>query len=108
MELSSLRSKLQCWNTGMMEYWVLGNWDVGPLEILPLEILPLDTGGNISKNESSPLETTFHYSTIPLFHARPPRLSARDGGQVQGRNILPRKIALISVNCTICETYNYL
>jgi len=57
MELSSLRSKLQCCNVGILEYWVLGNWDVGPLEILPL-----DTEGNISKHESSPLETTFHYS----------------------------------------------
>ncbi len=27
LELSSLRSQLECWNNGTMEYWVLGNWD---------------------------------------------------------------------------------
>ena len=32
LELSSLRSQLECWNTGKMEYWVLGNWDFGLLE----------------------------------------------------------------------------
>ena len=40
-ELSSLRLqpveslqvvRLECWNTGKMEYWVLGNWDFGLLE----------------------------------------------------------------------------
>jgi hypothetical protein len=25
LELSSLRSQLECWNNGTMEYWVLGN-----------------------------------------------------------------------------------
>jgi len=23
--------KLECWNTGIMEYWVLGKWKVGLL-----------------------------------------------------------------------------
>ena len=31
-EVSSLCSQLECWNTGKMEYWVLGNWDFGLLE----------------------------------------------------------------------------
>ena len=25
-ELSSLRSQLECWNNGMLEYWALGKW----------------------------------------------------------------------------------
>ena len=32
LELSSLRSQLECWNNGTMEYWVLGNWDSDLLE----------------------------------------------------------------------------
>jgi hypothetical protein len=51
----------------------LGKWDVGPLEKLVVDI-----GGNISNNENPPLKTTFHYSTIPLFH-------------VEGKNICPGK-----------------
>jgi len=28
-ELISLRSQLECWNTGMMECWVLEKWIIG-------------------------------------------------------------------------------
>ena len=29
--VSSLRSQLECWNIGTLEYWVLGKWKVGLL-----------------------------------------------------------------------------
>jgi len=49
----------------MLEYWVLGNWDVGPLEKCIV-----DMGAKVSNNKKIPLKTTFHNSTIPLFHVR--------------------------------------
>ena len=73
----------------MMEYWVLGDWDVGTLE----EFI-VDMGGKVSNNKDIPLKTTFHYSTIPLFHVR-------------GKNIWSRKTSLISYSCRNSETLNY-
>jgi hypothetical protein len=72
----------------MMEYWVLGNWDVGTLEKFIV-----DMGGKVSNNKKIPLKTTFHNSTIPLFHVR-------------GKNIWPRKTSLISYSCRNSETLN--
>jgi len=54
-----------------------GNWDVGTLE----KFIG-DMGRNVSNNRNIPLKTTFHYSTIPLFH-------------LQGKNRWPRKASLI-------------
>jgi hypothetical protein len=49
----------------MLEYWVLGIWDIGTLKKFIV-----DMGGKVSNNKNIPLKTTFHYSTIPLFHVR--------------------------------------
>jgi len=38
------------WNTGIMEYWGLGNWDSGPLEKFVF-----DLGGSILNHENPPL-----------------------------------------------------
>jgi hypothetical protein len=59
-QVSSLRSQLECWNTGMMEQWVLGKWDSGSLA------KPLLTGK--STNDILPLKTNipvFQHSSIP-------------------------------------------
>ena len=69
---------LEYWNVGILgfgklEYWVLGNWDIGPLEKFIVDML-----GKVPNNKDIPLKTTpinagsstFHYSTIPLFHVR--------------------------------------
>jgi hypothetical protein len=45
-----------------------------------LEKFVVDMGGKVSNNKRNPLKTTFHYSTIPLFH-------------VLGKNTWPRKIS---------------
>jgi len=42
-----------------------GDWDVGIMEKFIV-----DMGGEVSNNKDIPLKTTFHYSTIPLFHVR--------------------------------------
>ena len=47
----------------MMEYWVLGNWVVGTLEKSIVGVRK-----KVSNDKDIPLKTTFHYSTIPLFH----------------------------------------
>jgi hypothetical protein len=73
----------------MLEYWVLGNWDIGTLEKCIV-----DMGGKVSNNKRNPLKTTFHYSTIPLFHGL-------------GKNTWPRKTFLISYSCINSETFNY-
>jgi len=80
---------MECWDTGMLEYWVLGNWDVGTLEKFIA-----DMGGKVSNNKNLPLKITFHHSTIPLFHVR-------------GKNSWPRKTSLISCGCTNSDTFNY-
>jgi hypothetical protein len=116
LELSSLRSRpprlsesdggqaqLECWNTGMLEYWVtLSSFTLfrtssrregGKLGFWFIRKIHLDMGGNMSKNENSPLKSTFHYSTIPLFH-------------VWGKKHRASKNLLISASCTNSETFN--
>jgi hypothetical protein len=65
-----------------------GIWDVGTLERFFVDI-----GGEVSNNEKIPSKTTFHNSTIPLFHVR-------------GKNIWPRKISLTSYSCRNFVTFN--
>ena len=58
---------LECWNYGIMGFERMGQWiiDISHLkmkglnEIIPSISTPLKTGSS-----------TFHYSTIPLFHVR--------------------------------------
>jgi len=76
---------LEYWKDGILGFGKLGFWFIGKIH--------LDMGGNMLRNENSPLKSTFHYSTIPLFHVR-------------GKNIGPQKISLISASCTISETFN--
>jgi hypothetical protein len=65
----------------MVEHWVLGNWEVGPLEILVFEM-----GRKAVNNQKPPLKTTpmnvgsstFHNSTIPLFHVRGKKSGAKE------------------------------
>jgi hypothetical protein len=60
LELSSLRSQLEYWNVGILEYWVLAKWVIGSLA------KPLLTGK--STNDILPLKTnipTFQHSIIP-------------------------------------------
>jgi hypothetical protein len=60
---------LEYWNDGIMGFGGMGYWDV--------DKAPLDS--EVNKERSIfPLISTFHYSTIPLFHVR-------------GKNIGPRK-----------------
>ena len=64
---------LEHWNGGILGFGLRlveptarrGNWDVGTLEKFVV-----DMGGKISNNKNVPLKTTFHHSTIPLFHVR--------------------------------------
>ena len=64
-----------------------GNWDVGTLEKFVV-----DMGGKVTNNKRNPLKTTpinagsstFHYSTIPLFH-------------VQGKTLGPEKHPLFQM-----------
>jgi hypothetical protein len=85
-ELNSLRSSR--YGGRMLEYWVIlssftlfrtsSQREGGKLGFWFIRKIHLDMGGNMSKNENSPLKSTFHYSTIPLFNVR-------------GKNIEPRK-----------------
>jgi len=53
----------------MMEYWGSGNWDVGTLEKSTVGVRK-----KVSNDKDIPLKTTFHRSTIPLFHVRGDKL----------------------------------
>jgi len=80
IELSSLRSQLECWNNGMMG---LGKWDI---EIRTEFALDNEVNKRVSFLQ-------YQHSNIPLFHVR-------------GINIKPQKIHLISISCRISETLN--
>lgn len=64
---------LEYWNDGILGFGLRlveptarrGNWNVGRLEKSMV-----DMGEKVSNNKKIPLKTTFHYSTIPLFHVR--------------------------------------
>jgi len=47
---------------GILGFGKLGFWFIGKIH--------LHMGGNMLRNENSPLKSTFQYSTIPLFHVR--------------------------------------
>ena len=84
-ELSSLRSQLEYWNTGILGFGQLGmlvRWKYFLLtweEVFPKNRILLQK----------------QHSTIPLFHVR-------------GKNSSLKKSPLFSMSCKISETYNYI
>ncbi len=76
----------------MLEYWNDGIMGFGQMEYWDIDNVPLDS--EVDKEVSFPIVSTFHHSSIALFHVR-------------GINSKPQKIHLISISCRISETFNY-
>ncbi|MBA7704350.1 hypothetical protein ES703_113155 [subsurface metagenome] len=85
VELSSLRSQLECWNNGKLEYWVLGNCGSGLLENA--------INKEVNKMRNFHIRSLFQHSSIPLF-------------QVRGNTQQPQKTPLILICCRNSETLN--